>query len=645
VAGALGVAALVAVRRQQKERRAQSPQVVVLGLGYCGSAIAQYFSGNAGYSVLGSSRGKIEITNTRAGVRTVVVNGDDDSLEARCLVSAVRGAKVIIATAPPAGEIGDPFLSSAVLKGAIEEAAKNGALVIYLSSVGVYGDQGGRAVTEETPAAPRTARAKRRLAAEESWRQLAVKNLVIMRLPGIYGATRGPLAKPREGNNLIVKEGHMFSRIHVDDVVTTCAALEKHTREGNSSFFHNGEPFLLNCCDSEPAPQHEVSRLAYVLLGRPVPNAVPFEKAELSEMQRSFYAESRFMDNSKLLKLVPQLKYPSYRTGLPACLQEEQRLALASSFSIDSISRWTSGAAAAMSVSVRGAIQSAFSRSSIERVALIDNGSLKPEATFSLRRLSEALEKKALAKGRRLRVDPVAARFADRIPAHKLGGRSAEILPTWIKRVASESSRGQKVIMLPLLIGPAGTLTEKMPDAARTEPDLDVDIAPPLVCICPVLVERSSNGASQVATMLEEHLAKKDGDFTHIFVCDHGSPMARVAAARQAVVEALQEKLKRDVTACCMERRDGPEYDFNGPLLEDALAALPTGARCGVALLFLQEGRHAGPGGDIVQIIDGVLEKRPDLSITTTSVLGEHPALIDLLFERLDKAVPLRLWP
>lgn len=35
-----------------------------------------------------------------------------------------------------------------------------------------------------------------------------------------------------------------------------------------------------------------------------------------------------------------------------------------------------------------------------------------------------------------------------------------------------------------------------------------------------------------------------------------------------------------------------------------------------------EEGRHAGPGGDIEQIVVGAMEKRPDLSIRTTSVLA-----------------------
>ena len=42
----------------------------------------------------------------------------------------------------------------------------------------------------------------------------------------------------------------------------------------------------------------------------------------------------------------------------------------------------------------------------------------------------------------------------------------------------------------------------------------------------------------------------------------------------------------------------------------------------GLKSAFFEEGRHAGPGGDIEQIVEGVMKKRPDLSIQTTAVLA-----------------------
>jgi len=655
----MGGAAVLAYRLHSHRSRSLhtgaegQTRVVMLGLGYCGSAIARHLVCAEGCEVVGTARSKADPANSRAGVRTILL-GSNEAVDE--LAKLIRQANVIVATAPP-GDNGDPFLAEARLRDAVAAAGESGTLVIYLSSVGVYGDQGGGKVTEETPPAPRTARAKRRLAAEETWVSLPLKQLAIVRLPGIYGPFRGPLAKAREGNPRIKKDGHVFSRIHVDDVVHLCVAVMQRSKRGSDSaaalWGSNGSTChkcIVNCCDSDPAPQHEVAGLAYELLGRPIPPVVDFDSADLSAMQRSFYDESRYMVNEKLVGIVGSLRYPSYVQGLRACLEQELQEVPCSSGVLsrlvgpvkDGLACWRSAMAKV--------------RSRPLRVALVDNGSLKPEATLSLRRLAAALEKEAHDQGVSLCVEAVPARFADRIPATELEGRAAETLPGWLKRIAAEEP-GRKVVCLPLLIGPSHTVTKTMPAAGRAATELEVEVAPPLVCLCPAMMPRSEFGAAEVAGMLvdrlaslgegtrQQHAAGANGRPRCVLLCDHGSPTAIVASAREAVRAELQRRLGCEVSGCCMERREGPDYDFNGPLLEDALMALPEGTQADVALLFLQEGRHAGPGGDIAGILADVMEKRPDLTIQSTQVLAGHPALVQLLLRRLEKAVPLRLFP
>ncbi|CAJ1331919.1 unnamed protein product, partial [Effrenium voratum] len=134
------------------------------------------------------------------------------------------------------------------------------------------------------------------------------------------------------------------------------------------------------------------------------------------------------------------------------------------------------------------------------RVALVDNGSLKPEATKSLRRLAAALAAKA-----GLKVEAVSAKFADRIAAEKLDGQPGEVLAGWLQRVKKEDPDAQ-VQLLPLLIGPSDTLTKAMPEAAQAA-DVEVEIAPSLVCLCPVLYgHQEERGAHGLAQMLRERL-------------------------------------------------------------------------------------------------------------------------------------------
>lgn len=89
-----------------------------------------------------------------------------------------------------------------------------------------------------------------------------------------------------------------------------------------------------------------------------------------------------------------------------------------------------------------------------------------------------------------------------------------------------------------------------------------------------------------------------------------------------------------------MERRDGPEYAFNDPLLEN-LAGVEgyKGSHLVLAMFFLLPGRHAGEGGDVVQIADGLMKQGDFQSIQTSSLLGEHTLLLEILCDRLNLAL------
>src|SRR5262245_54104157 len=94
--------------------------------------------------------------------------------------------------------------------------------IAYLSTTGVYGDRGGGWVDETSELRPSTERGRRRLLAERDWLSLHDEHSLpvhIFRLAGIYGPGRNQLLALRKGEaRRIVKEGQIFSRIHVDDV-------------------------------------------------------------------------------------------------------------------------------------------------------------------------------------------------------------------------------------------------------------------------------------------------------------------------------------------------------------------------------------------------------------------------------------------
>ena len=78
-------------------------------------------------------------------------------------------------------------------------------------------------------------------------------------------------------------------------------------------------------CDNDPAPPQDVLAHAAELLGVDLPPEVPFDEAEMTPMARSFYAESKRVNNDRLRdELGVELLYPTYREGLAALLAMER---------------------------------------------------------------------------------------------------------------------------------------------------------------------------------------------------------------------------------------------------------------------------------------------------------------------------------
>jgi nucleoside-diphosphate-sugar epimerase len=94
----------------------------------------------------------------------------------------------------------------------------NPRCVVYLSTTGVYGDQHGATVTEDTRPAPKSERAIRRLAAENllrDWADMRGVSWCILRVPGIYGPGRLPLERLRRGEPAIaIAEATPGNRSH-----------------------------------------------------------------------------------------------------------------------------------------------------------------------------------------------------------------------------------------------------------------------------------------------------------------------------------------------------------------------------------------------------------------------------------------------
>ena len=238
-----------------------------------------------------------------------------DPADPAALVEAVRGARAVLAAAPPTPE-GCPALPAVVPALARAEAFPD--WLGYLATTGVYGDYGGGWVFEESALKAQSPEGARRVAAERDWLEVGRGmglTVTVHRLPGIYGPGRSPFDRLRDGTaRRYDKPGQVFSRVHVDDLATALHASIRRPRAGG----------VYNVCDDEPASQAAVTAHAAGLLGLEPPPLEPFRPETLSPMARRFYAESKRVSNARAkAELGWRPAYPSYREGLAAVLAAE----------------------------------------------------------------------------------------------------------------------------------------------------------------------------------------------------------------------------------------------------------------------------------------------------------------------------------
>lgn len=189
---------------------------------------------------------------------------------------------------------------------------------IYFSTTGVYGDQGGALVNEDTPAAPETQRALRRLAGENTVRAWADSHAVpwcILRIPAIYGPDRLPLERLRRGEPAIdPRESTPGNRIHVEDLVTACIAAGSSPRADGR---------IYNVTDgSEDSATAYLQRVARIGSLSPPPFISRAEAERTwSPTTWSYVRESRRVDNRRMLdELCIELAFQDLDSGIQASL-------------------------------------------------------------------------------------------------------------------------------------------------------------------------------------------------------------------------------------------------------------------------------------------------------------------------------------
>ena len=285
------------------EGQAQIPEssrikLVVFGLGYSGTALAEHAVA-LGLCVTVVSRKSQVLPPQSAKI-----------VAFEAAAEALSEATHIVSTAAPTVD-GDPVLAR--WHAAISQCGAK--WFGYLSSTSVYGDRDGDWVDETTQPRPTSQRGVKRVAAETAWcetgQDLAVD---IFRLAGIYGPGRSAFDDLQRGHGRrISKPGHLFGRIHRDDIAgAILAAACQDAGPGRRIF---------NLSDDEPASQADVLEEAAHLLGCEVPPLIPFAEiaSGMTEMALSFWADNRRVSSVQTQRqLNRRWLYPTYRQGLRA---------------------------------------------------------------------------------------------------------------------------------------------------------------------------------------------------------------------------------------------------------------------------------------------------------------------------------------
>lgn len=238
--------------------------------------------------------------------------GDFDYQE-ETLELPVHAQQLFYFMAPQGGGKSDSRMLNFCRKLSLDNAPTK---VVYISTSGVYGDCGGNVVTEETPINPQTTRAQRRASAESQLQEQAQQlgfELVILRVTGIYGPGRLPVARVMQGHPVLkLEEASFTNRIHTLDLVQICLAAMERGEDGD----------IFNVCDGQDSSMTEYFTAIADMHNLPRPKQIGMAEAEqeMNPLMLSYLKESRRMSNRKLKeKLRIELLYPTLEAGLKAC--------------------------------------------------------------------------------------------------------------------------------------------------------------------------------------------------------------------------------------------------------------------------------------------------------------------------------------
>jgi len=285
--------------------------VLIVGCGYIGRRVAQRLSGE-NYRVTGCVRS----TSGAAAVMDAGIAVLQVDLDKGVPHSVLDGFEDVFYFAPPPRD-GDTDTRMASFLQALDAGSVR--RIVYISTSAVYGDCQGAWIDESQVTEPTTGRGRRRLDAEQqltAWCDRHGVQWTILRVPGIYGPGKLPLARLEKGLPVLREaDAPCTNRIHGDDLAMICVAAMQADSCNT----------VYNVSDGHPSNMTDYFFRVADAAGLPRPPVVTRAEAEavLSSGMLSFLADSRRMKNDRLLKeLGVTLQYPDLEAGLASCFRD-----------------------------------------------------------------------------------------------------------------------------------------------------------------------------------------------------------------------------------------------------------------------------------------------------------------------------------
>lgn len=211
---------------QQTQHRPIFENIAILGCGYVGRALADYWQ-DRGHCITGTTTSRERVASLSAAIpKVVLMKGDDVT----AVQSLLQGQDTLVVSVAPTGfQVAEDatyeatYLTTAKNLAKVLKQAPNLTQIVYLSSCSVYGDRQGDWVDETSSVSPLDRKSQVLYESEKIILQAANEHqkVCVLRLGGIYGPGRelvnmfcglAGMTMPGKGDRFI-------NWVHRDDII------------------------------------------------------------------------------------------------------------------------------------------------------------------------------------------------------------------------------------------------------------------------------------------------------------------------------------------------------------------------------------------------------------------------------------------